>query len=213
MATRTRKIVESTMMPMTSVPVQKSLLERVAPLLAILVVIMAFLLGSMWSQLKGAKTGTAGTGAVAAGKYKNFNEAMKAYAKQIKIDDKKLLSCIASGSKKAGIDADTTEGTGVGVNGTPGFFINGVFLGGAFPLESFKEIIDFQLKGTAPKTVDGYSEVLKQAGTAFNPVPKTVSVGNAPVLGDANAAVTIIEYSDFQCPFCSRVKPTIYHII
>ena len=27
--------------------------------------------------------------------------------------------------------------------------------------------------------------------------------------GDASAPVTIIEYTDFQCPFCSRVQPTI----
>lgn len=31
-----------------------------------------------------------------------------------------------------------------------------------------------------------------------------VEVGNAPSKGDAAAKVTIIEFSDFQCPFCSR---------
>jgi protein-disulfide isomerase len=34
-------------------------------------------------------------------------------------------------------------------------------------------------------------------------------VGNAPVRGAKNAAVTIIAYSDFECPFCSRVVPTL----
>jgi protein-disulfide isomerase len=34
----------------------------------------------------------------------------------------------------------------------------------------------------------------------------------APAKGPANAPVTIIEFSDFECPFCSRVVPTIAEI-
>ncbi len=44
------------------------------------------------------------------------------------------------------IQADMDELQKFGVNGTPAFFINGTFVGGAIPLEEFKRIIDGQLK-------------------------------------------------------------------
>ena len=47
------------------------------------------------------------------------------------------------------------------------------------------------------------------------PDPKAtykVEVGDAYFKGAANAKVTIVEWSDFQCPFCSRVVPTMAEI-
>jgi protein-disulfide isomerase len=39
-----------------------------------------------------------------------------------------------------------------------------------------------------------------------------VEVGQAPVRGNEDAAVTIVEWSDFQCPFCNRAMPTLAKI-
>jgi len=34
--------------------------------------------------------------------------------------------------------------------------------------------------------------------------PVKISADNDPIIGDSNAPITIIEFSDFQCPFCAR---------
>ncbi len=39
-----------------------------------------------------------------------------------------------------------------------------------------------------------------------------VAVGKSPVLGDKNAAVTIVEFSDFQCPYCKAVEETLKQV-
>jgi protein-disulfide isomerase len=39
-----------------------------------------------------------------------------------------------------------------------------------------------------------------------------VEVGRAPVRGPDDAKVTIVEFSDFQCPFCAKVGPTLKKI-
>ena len=40
-----------------------------------------------------------------------------------------------------------------------------------------------------------------------------VPVDNAPMRGPADALVTIVTFSDFQCPFCSRVLPTLEQVV
>ncbi|MBJ18595.1 MAG: thioredoxin domain-containing protein [bacterium] len=39
-----------------------------------------------------------------------------------------------------------------------------------------------------------------------------VDVDDAPIKGGDDAIVTIVEWSDFQCPFCNRVTPTLAQI-
>jgi protein-disulfide isomerase len=67
------------------------------------------------------------------------------YARNLKLDDKQFESCLTSEKYKADIEKDEQDGRKVGVNGTPGFFINGVFVNGAKPESEFTGIIDDEL--------------------------------------------------------------------
>ena len=46
----------------------------------------------------------------------------------------------------------------------------------------------------------------------FNKV-YAIAVGESPVLGKKNAPVTIVEFSDFQCPFCARFHPPVNEVL
>src|SRR3990170_4609313 len=46
--------------------------------------------------------------------------------------------------------------------------------------------------------------IVRQQVPAPEPQEAVVSMNDDPVKGDLNAPVTIIEFSDFQCPYCGR---------
>lgn len=71
---------------------------------------------------------------------------IKKWATEIGIDMKKFTPCFEESKYKDNVAQDFNDGSAAGVNGTPGFFINGTSLVGAQPFESFKAIIDEELK-------------------------------------------------------------------
>jgi len=70
---------------------------------------------------------------------------LKAHATEVGIDPQKFGQCLDSGDKKKVVDADQQAGLAAGVGGTPAFFINGIFLNGAQPIDEFKKVIDGEL--------------------------------------------------------------------
>ena len=185
--------------------------------LVILLMVASFMVGSLYTKVKYLEAGgaaPAGAGQ-AKSKYKTFDDAMTALAKAAKLDAKKLVACMNSGEKKAVVEAESAEGNSVGVTGTPSFFINGRKLGGAFPYESFKEVIDKEIAGTGSDKVTDYSQNLQDANKsgAFDPKPSVVALGTSSIRGKVGAPVTIVEFSDFQCPFCSRALPTVQKVL
>jgi protein-disulfide isomerase len=72
-------------------------------------------------------------------------DALIEYARNLKLDDKQFDSCLTGQKYKADIEKDEEEGRKAGINGTPGFFINGIELSGAKPGDAFAKIIDDEL--------------------------------------------------------------------
>ena len=73
-------------------------------------------------------------------------EDFKRLADQLKLDPKNFKQCLDSGKQQAAIQSDIEEGARLGITGTPTFFINGRMLVGAQPLESFRRIIEAELR-------------------------------------------------------------------
>lgn len=63
-------------------------------------------------------------------------------AQTLDLDMDQFSQCLDSGKYSAKVKADYQEGLGLGVEGTPGNFINGEPIGGALPYEQIKEMID-----------------------------------------------------------------------
>lgn len=75
----------------------------------------------------------------------NYKEKGAEYLKDSGIDMAKWNTCVDNKETQARVTAQQTEGQGLGVTGTPAFFINGRMLVGAQPFEQFKNVIDDEL--------------------------------------------------------------------
>jgi len=73
-------------------------------------------------------------------------------ARQLHLDEKSFDACLTGGKFRGAVQADYEDGLKAGVNGTPAFFINGIFLGGNQPVSEFIRIIESELTAVGAKS-------------------------------------------------------------
>lgn len=84
------------------------------------------------------------------------------------------------------------------------------------PLEELRPSIEKYLQAQRMETarVDFAEALRKNASVSVKLQPPTVEVSaEGPARGPQDAAVTIVEFSDFECPFCQRAAETVDKIV
>lgn len=148
---------------------------------------------------------------------------LKSIAKQAGVSSRTYNKCIADPATEAKVQADISEtntiasfaglqgvGTPFNLVVTPSQIIP---VNGAYPFEVFDTIIKEynQDKTVSAETLAGFeiTEIdyaLLDQVRGFNPEDDHYK-------GSADAEIAIIEYSDFECPFCSRIHSTLEQVV
>lgn len=119
----------------------------------------------------------------------------------------KFSACLDDGKYADTVKQDFNIGASIGVNGTPATFINGYLLSGALPYDMLKQVVDAVLAGQEPDfdfMKDEAGEIVK---VDMPDLPDVVWRGNE------NASVSVVEFSDFECPYCGRFVPSIDQLL
>jgi protein-disulfide isomerase len=153
---------------------------------------------------------------------------LQKYAGEIGLNAGKFKKDFDDPATAKSVTDDEALASAAGVQGTPTFYANGREPQGR-DFDSWKKLIDEEIKkadellkkGTKP--ADLYDKLV-EANMAAAPAPAAaaaapavpsnvkIDVGDSPAIGPRSAPVTVVAFSDFQCPYCSRAVPTMKEI-
>ncbi len=143
--------------------------------------------------------------------------AVEDAAKAAGCDVAKMNADLASGKWRGQALKDSLLANEVAAHSYPNIMVNGVRLAPPKTWDHLKPLIEEQLKKAEDKVKAGtpaakiYEEAIK-GGKFFEqtagPAMKIATEGS-PILGNPAAKIEVEVYEDFQCPFCSKIAPSI----
>jgi protein-disulfide isomerase len=152
---------------------------------------------------------------------KKFEDAdLTAHATALGMDVAKFEADLKDPVLAARVKQQDAACVKVTASGTPAFFVNGRKLSGAKPFEDFEPVIKEELVKAKAEVAKGISrdaiyEHMLKLGKKKGPAPldplvhRFNNVGQ-PAYGPASAPATITIFSDFECPFCSRIVAPVH---
>jgi len=81
---------------------------------------------------------------------------------------------------------------------------------GALPVDSGVNAIDIAARGEMLYLVNDKTKTYTAIDVSFN---QKIDVIGAPVRGAENAPVTLVLFSDFECPWCGKLEPTLAELL
>jgi protein-disulfide isomerase len=151
-------------------------------------------------------------------------EAVELIARELGLDMVRFRADLDTRRYRPAIDADAADAQRLGVTGTPTFFVNGRPVHGNQPLRVFAGVVDQELARAAERAGGASYDALVGDGRLRADTPSApgqrfeldrtalyrVGLGlPGHQSGPDDALVTIVEWSDFQCPFCARQAPVL----
>ena len=148
-----------------------------------------------------------------------FEPFLVKLAKQIGLDGQTFYNALTETKHHSRVEQDIWLGKQVDVKGTPHFFVNGIRMVGAQPINRFQELIDSEI-AAAKKKRESYDARVRKNYTKKetsvaekrkngDPVLMVPLRKDAAVLGSKKADVKVVVFGDYQCPFTKRHIPTL----
>lgn len=103
--------------------------------------------------------------------------------------------CLDSKKYLNRVQADVATAQQNNINGTPTVLVNGRKAPNPLDYASLKALIETELSATAAAQKKSVKEPILNVGAGTN-----------PLMGNASAPVKIVEFADYQCPYCGMFK-------